>query len=84
LDGSRSLLFEAPSGNQWSGAPAKVLQTPNGVVDLVSELDFQEPGTSTGAPWRYWPSYTYVGSPGCYAWQIDGVSFTELIAVAVT
>lgn len=84
LDGSRGLLFEAASGNQWTGSPVKALHTPNGVVDLVSELDFQETGTSTGAPWRYWPSFTYVETPGCYAWQVDGVSFTELIAVAVS
>ncbi len=84
LDGPRNLLFDSSSGNEWRGAPAKVLQTPNGVFDLDVELDFQVSGTSTGAPWRNWPSYTYVGSPGCYAWQIDGVSFTELIEVAVS
>lgn len=84
LDGAHNLLFESSSGNEWRGAPAKVLQTPNGVFDLDSELDFQAPDNPTGAPWRNWPSYTYVGSPGCYAWQIDGVSFTELIEVAVS
>jgi hypothetical protein len=26
-----------------------------------------------------WPSGTYVATPGCYAWQVDGLGFTELI-----
>jgi hypothetical protein len=75
LDGVHGLLFEA-GGNHWSGAPVKTLERSSGAVNL-------EAGTPTGAPWRYWPSYTYAESPGCYAWQVDGLSFTELIVVAV-
>lgn len=33
----------------------------------------QDPG------WRFWPSYTRVRAPGCYAWQVDGLDFTEVI-----
>ena len=33
----------------------------------------EEPG------WRAWPSYTYVPSLGCYAYQIDGVGFTKIV-----
>jgi hypothetical protein len=33
----------------------------------------QEPG------WREWPSYTFVPSLGCYAYQVDGVGFTKVI-----
>ena len=82
LDGTHSLLFEA-GGNHWGGAPIKTLERSGGAINLFPELDLQEPGTPTGAPWRYWPSDTYAESPGCYAWQVDGLSFTELIVVAV-
>lgn len=34
-----------------------------------------------GAPgWRYWPTYTRVRAPGCYAYQIDGTTFSYVIA----
>jgi hypothetical protein len=82
LDGTHGLLFEA-GGNHWSGAPVKTLDRSGGVINLFPELDLLEAGTPTGAPWRYWPSYTYADSAGCYAWQVDGLSFTELIVVAV-
>jgi hypothetical protein len=33
--------------------------------------------------WRDWPSYTRVRVPGCYGWQVDGPSFSELIIFQV-
>jgi len=30
--------------------------------------------------WRNFPSYTRLRSPGCYAYQVDGVAFTDIIA----
>jgi hypothetical protein len=53
------------------------------VVQLVPELALEEPGTSPGGSWRSWPSYTYAAMAGCYAWQVDGANFTELIVVSV-
>jgi hypothetical protein len=29
--------------------------------------------------WRTWPGATWLRTPGCYAWQIDGTDFTEVI-----
>jgi hypothetical protein len=29
--------------------------------------------------WRYAPSYTLLRGPGCYAFQVDGVRFTEVL-----
>lgn len=29
--------------------------------------------------WRTWPGATWLRTPGCYAWQIDGTSFSEVI-----
>ena len=38
----------------------------------------EEPG------WREWPSYTFVPSPGCYGYQIDGLDFTKIVVFEVT
>jgi hypothetical protein len=39
------------------------------------------PGEPPGA--REWPSFTRVGASGCYAYQVDGTSFSEVIAFSV-
>jgi hypothetical protein len=53
------------------GAPPQTLQ----VLSLTSAgVDL-----SGGAGWRAWPSYTYVVTPGCYAYQVDGDGFSETI-----
>lgn len=31
--------------------------------------------------WREAPAGTWVRSPGCYGWQVDGLTFTEIITV---
>ena len=38
-----------------------------------------EGDSSAGALWPGWPSYTRVRSAGCYLYQVDGTSFSELI-----
>ncbi len=35
--------------------------------------------SSYGAPWTGWVTYTRVRAPGCYAYQVDGLSFSEVI-----
>ena len=42
------------------------------------ELQLLNPVT-TFAEVRQWPSFTRVQGPGCYAYQIDGTNFTEVI-----
>jgi len=32
-----------------------------------------------GHGWRNWPTATRVNAPGCYAYQVDGTNFTEVI-----
>lgn len=41
------------------------------------------PGQSVNGSggWRDAPGYTWVTAPGCYAWQVDGLSFSEVIVV---
>ncbi|HEV8688078.1 MAG TPA: hypothetical protein VGQ84_12440, partial [Gaiellaceae bacterium] len=29
--------------------------------------------------WRTWPGGTWLRTPGCYAWQIDGTDFSNVI-----
>lgn len=38
-----------------------------------------EGDSSAGEPWPGWPSYARVRTPGCYAYQVDGLNFTEII-----
>jgi hypothetical protein len=51
----------------WDGLdPATAMQLPAGPS-----------GSSIpGLDWTFWPSYTRVKEPGCYAWQVDGVDFS--------
>jgi len=35
--------------------------------------------SSTTSGWRSFPSYTRLRSPGCYMYQVDGLTFTETI-----
>jgi len=39
------------------------------------------PTLNGGGGWRTAPSGTWARSPGCYAWQIDGTTFSEVIVV---
>jgi hypothetical protein len=81
IDGSGSLLLDAPD-NQFHGAAVK---TVDGTA-LVTELDFLETHSrfpNVPSDWRLWPSGTYVESPGCYAWQIDGIGFREIIPIQI-
>ena len=29
--------------------------------------------------WREWPGATWLRTPGCYGWQIDGTNFSHII-----
>jgi hypothetical protein len=46
----------------------------------VAELQLETAAASGSAPpWRDWPGYTRVRAPGCYAYQVDGSSFSTVI-----
>ena len=38
----------------------------------------------TGAGWRDWPGYTRLRAPGCYAYQVDGDTFSRVIVFKAT
>jgi hypothetical protein len=51
----------------WEGSdPPRAMQLPAG------------PSNSSipGLDWYFWPSYTRLRGPGCYAWQVDGLDFS--------
>jgi hypothetical protein len=64
IDGPSELRFDRGS------PPPAELQFP---LEGSATSPDQEPG------WREVPSYTRVRAPGCYAYQVDGLDFTEVI-----
>jgi hypothetical protein len=44
----------------------------------VDRLNTDQAGAAAGG-WRNWGGYTVVGVPGCYAYQVDGDSFSRII-----
>lgn len=48
----------------------------------LAELQFPPgpPPNVSGHGWRNWPSETRLRAAGCYAWQIDGTTFSYAIA----
>jgi len=45
---------------------------------LKTELRLQD-AANIAHGWRNWPSYTIVRTSGCYAYQIDGDNFSEIV-----
>ena len=46
------------------------------------ELQLNAPGSGAATPrgsGREWPTFTRVMAPGCYAYQVDGTGFSEVI-----
>ena len=52
-----------------------------GDYGIVSQLDMP---VEQQARWRYGVSSTLLRSPGCYAFQVDGTSFSDVIVFAAT
>ena len=70
-------------GGQLGGNNPVMFST--GTVMLFPELQFppQSQDSQAGLPsrgWRGWPSGTDLRAPGCYAWQIDGTTFSYTVA----
>jgi hypothetical protein len=42
------------------------------------QLDPSE-GAGSAPGWQDWPTYTRLRTPGCYAFQVDGLTFTQVI-----
>jgi hypothetical protein len=42
------------------------------------------PSVNDDKGWRNAPGDTWVRAPGCYAWQVDGLTFSEVIVIRAT
>ncbi len=74
IDGSHPLLFNGGLDQMNGFSP----QT----VTLLSQLRL-ESRPDFGAPWPTFPAYLRMLEPGCYAIQLDGVTFDEVIIFRV-
>jgi hypothetical protein len=74
LDGAYTLLFNGGL-DQLSGFSPMT-------TTLLSQLRL-EGGPAFGAPWPTFPTYLRMQAPGCYAVQLDGVAFSEVIIFRV-
>jgi DNA-binding CsgD family transcriptional regulator len=72
LDGPNEIRFERGSD------PADRLQLPGG------ETWAWGPGYGSPDEVREFPSFTRVKGPGCYAWQVDGLSFSYHVVFELT
>lgn len=73
-DGPHALLFNGGLDQQRGFSPA----TPT----LLGQLRL-EGGPGFGAPWANWSAYLRMQAPGCYAIQLDGLSFSEVVVFRV-
>jgi hypothetical protein len=64
LDGPHALQFVVPSGR------------PGGSQQHLAALEFPAQESDR---WRYGPSVTVLPGPGCYAFQVDGTTFRDVI-----
>ncbi len=65
-------------GRQLGGAGAVGFGEGHMPYDELQLLDSGQ-GAPRG-PGRWWLTFTRVEHPGCYAYQVDGTSFSEVIA----
>lgn len=81
IDEPGSVFFSA-SDNKWSGKPRLTVDG----IHLVPELDLLDSHSwfpNAPARWRIWPSHVYITSPGCYAFQVDGLQLSRVIVLAL-
>lgn len=69
-----------PIQDEWSALRQRPLQLPTLAPDATCPSTTRIRSTPTSAqPWANRPSFTRVRAPGCYAYQVDGTGFTEII-----
>jgi hypothetical protein len=80
----KTLWFARPSyhggalirGRQLNGAsPIRFGESPS----LTDPYLSAGPTANGDKGFREWPGATWIRAPGCYAWQIDGLDFSEVI-----
>lgn len=81
----RGARIDGPGALEFNGGLGQPATTPSGMEPRQSELRID--GQSVSPPsWPTWVAFTRLTTAGCYAYQVDGTSFEEMIvfqAVAV-
>ena len=83
--GGKVLFFSGPRyegpavirGRRLDGSNPLAFGSPSSPMQL--DLTSTNSDTSGGHGWRDWPSRVLAESPGCYGFQVDGASFSEVI-----
>jgi hypothetical protein len=60
--------------------PIRIGATPTHAAPLMVPAG---PTPNGSAGWRELPYFTFVKDPGCYGWQIDGRTFSEIVVARV-
>lgn len=68
-------------GQRLDGPGGVAFPGPTGAAPELTLADGAATVSSFG--WRQWTSTAQIAGPGCYAFQIDGTAFSEVIVVAV-
>lgn len=89
--GTKTLWFSMPSYQGPFIIRAKRLDGSSMInIDSASDGPSSTPGPLVVPPgptlnsqdgWREAPGGTWVTAPGCYGWQVDGLTFSEVIAI---
>jgi hypothetical protein len=58
----------------WPGGRVRLGATPTQAGRLLAP---------SGSGWREQPDFTFVRSPGCYGWQIDGTTFSYVVVIRI-
>jgi hypothetical protein len=84
--GFKTLWFSAPTYQGPFVIRAERLDHPGAIAmgeGPTADFIVVPPGPTLNSSegWREAPGGTWVKSPGCYAWQVDGLTFSEVIVV---
>jgi len=75
----RGRQIDGPNDTRFSSA-----NLVNGPASPGSELHLTGTGdVPSGSGWRRWNTYLETTAPGCYAFQMDGASFSDIVVVEV-
>ena len=66
----RGQQLDGPHAMRFNGPPSDQPLSPHLVLDTR---------LGGGTPWPNFPSYTRLQAPGCYAYQVDGATFSSVI-----
>ena len=82
--GQKVLWFWRPTYRGPLLIRGRQLDGPNGVRFghahvPVREMRARGEDTPSASGWYDWPSTTRLHAPGCYAWQVDGTTFSRVI-----